>query len=455
VNHTSDEHPWFVASSGTAQPNPYSDYYIWRDEGRTNNWGASFGGPAWAYAPGRGAYYFHAFSEKQPDLNWENPKVREEVYDMMRWWCDKGIDGFRMDVINMISKPRDMADGVPGPDGLSPVGAHVCNGPRVHEYLQEMRREVLDRYDLITVGEAPGASIEDAKRYAGFGSGELNMVFQFEHMGLESGVAGKWADRPPPLSALKRTLSAWQTGLDGAAWNSLYWDNHDQPRVVSRFGDDGRYRVESAKMLATCLHFMQGTPYIYQGEELGMTNAGYTRIDQYKDIEARNAYRDLVGLGVVSERRMLSCLAYMARDNARTPMQWDGGANAGFSAGTPWMPVNPNHAQINAAAQAGDPNSVLAYYKKLIRLRKRHDVVVYGGYRPLCPASGELFCYERALGEARLLVCCNFTGASQPFEPPEAYAGGERLIGNYARAGAFRGGRLTLAPYEAFAVLAP
>lgn len=423
VNHTSDEHEWFKESA-KSKHGPYADYYIWRDE--PNNWGASFGGSCWKYVPERGQYYFHSFHEKQPDLNWDNPAVRQDVYAMMRFWCDKGIDGFRMDVINFISKSGDWSDGEVDKTGFSPVFGHIVNGPRVHEYLQEMNREVLSRYDLITVGEAPGVSPEEARQYAGFTSGELNMVFQFEHMGLEEDKIDKWAKKPPKLTALKSCLSKWQTALYGKAWNSLYWDNHDQPRAVSRFGDDQKYRVQSAKMLGVCLHFMQGTPYVYQGEELGMTNAGYTDISQYSDVESLNAYRDLVGNGILTKEDMLERLAFTSRDNARTPIPWD-----------------------EAEKQTGDPDSVYTFYKRLIALRKQQDIIIEGEYELLLPESEELFIYTRTYKNKRLLVICNFSGEEQRYTPDDIFKNGKILISNYNRNCYSE----ALAPYEAIVLL--
>lgn len=436
VNHTSDEHAWFCESR-KSEKNPYWDYYIWR-EGRGDepptNWESWFSGSAWTYCPERGMYYLHIFAEKQPDLNWENDRVRAEVYDMMNWWCKKGIDGFRMDVISMISKKEPFADGVVEPGhqygDLSP---YVIHGPRVHEYLQEMNREVLSRYDLMTVGETAGVTVEDAKKYAGFQRHELNMVFQFELMDLDFGDKGKWNDKPPKLTAIKQVISKWQTGLEGVAWNSLFWNNHDQPRIVSRFGDDGEYRETSAKMLGTCLHMLQGTPYIYQGEELGMTNAGFTSMDQYRDIEAKNAYRDFVGGGVFDHDYMMRCLAYKSRDNARTPMQWDDSAYAGFSDVEPWIEVNGNYRQINAASQLADPNSVFHYYQKLIRLRKENPVIVYGHYELLDADNEAVFTYTREYEGKKLLCVCNFTGEDQKVQLPAEFLvpGAKRLIGNY------------------------
>lgn len=451
VNHTSDEHQWFVESRKT-RDNPYRDYYIWK-EGRggaePNNWGSCFGGSAWQYDQASDMYYLHLFSKKQPDLNWENETVRREVYDMMTWWCDKGIDGFRMDVISMISKVQTYPDGETYGGLHGDFGPYCQNGPRVHEFLQEMNRNVLSKYDLITVGEAAGVTVEEAKRYAGGDAHELNMVFQFDHVNLGGGPLGKWTDKKVDLVELKKTLSKWQTDLEGEAWNSLYWDNHDQPRCVSRFGNDREYRTESAKMLATCIHMMQGTPYIYQGEELGMTNVDFKTIDEYRDIESINAYHELIEEGRADEEEMLRYLHAKSRDNARTPMQWDSSDNAGFTKGTPWIQVNPNYREINAAQQVNDPDSVFAYYKRLIELRKKYDVIVYGTYRLLLPEDDQLFVFTRTLESEKLLVICNFSEARPVYELPAEYDRADRtlLISNYKEAE--EGRTISLNPYEA------
>lgn len=451
VNHTSDEHPWFIESA-RSKDNPYSDYYIWRDgkDGKEpTNWEASFGGSAWEYCAARDQYYLHAFAVKQPDLNWDNPKVRQEVFQMMDWWCQKGIDGFRMDVISMISKPEVFEDGhVREGHQYAEIGPIITHGPHEHEYLKEMNREVLSRYPLATVGETACVTVEEAKKYAGFDEHELNMVFQFEHMDLDFGSYGKWNNRPPRLTQLKEVLSKWQTQLHGKAWNSLYWDNHDQPRVVSRFGNDKEFRAMSAKMLATCLHMMQGTPYIYQGEELGMTNAGFTSIDQYRDIESINAYHEIVDGGIAGEDYMMECLRFKSRDNARTPMQWDSSVNAGFTEGTPWIEVNPNYTGINARAALADKDSIFYYYKKLIGLRKEYQIITEGSYELLLPDSEELYVYTRTYGDEKLLTVCNFTGDIQKFEVPGGFEKSRCLIGNYSR-DVYKG-QIELKPYEAF-----
>ena len=457
VNHTSDEHPWFVESR-KSKDNPYRDYYIWR-EGRDgkepNNWGSCFSGSAWKYDAATDMYYLHLFAEKQPDLNWDNPKVRQEVFHMMDWWCKKGIDGFRMDVISMISKDPALPDGPVNGSGYGDYGPYAVNGPHVHEYLQEMNREVLSKYDLMTVGECSGVTIEEAKKYANQDGRELNMVFQFEHMDLDGGESFKWNDRKINLKELKQVLSKWQTELAGKAWNSLFWDNHDQPRIVSRLGDDStrEYREASAKMLALCLHMMQGTPYVYQGEELGMTNVPFETLEDFRDIESINAYHELTESGQVSPEDMMRFLRYKSRDNARTPMQWDDSENAGFTEGTPWIMVNPNYKEINAKEQMARPDSVFHFYQKLIRLRKEREIIPYGEYELLLPEDPDLYVYTRALGEHKLLVICNFRKEEKAFTLPEGFdpRKGEILIGNYPDRELQN--TMTLKAYEALAIL--
>ncbi|MCI6997448.1 MAG: alpha-glucosidase [Eubacterium sp.] len=450
VNHTSDEHRWFVESR-KKEDNPYHDYYIWR-EGKDgnqppNNWGGSFGGSAWQYDEERGMYYLHLFSKKQPDLNWDNPAVRKEVFDMMTWWCEKGIDGFRMDVISMISKTKEMPDGEVR-DLYGDPGPYCVNGPNIHTYLREMNEKVLSKYDLITVGETPGVTPELAKLYAGEDTHELNMVFQFDHVG-GNGKYGKWTDEKVSLTFLKGILSKWQTELYGTAWNSLYWDNHDQPRAVSRFGNDSpKYREASAKMLATCLHMMQGTPYIYQGEELGMTNYPFQTPADFRDIESINAYKEWCESGLVSHELFWPCITNISRDNARTPVQWDDSENAGFTTGTPWIQVNPNYKEINAKAEVADPNSVFHYYRKLIALRKKYPVVVYGKYELLLPEDEELFVYTRTCEDEKLLVVCSFTEQERTIELPEEFIGAECIISNMDNS--YEQKEVTLKPYEAF-----
>ena len=452
VNHTSDEHKWFIESKKSVS-NEYRDYYIWK-EGKNNkapnNWGSIFGGSAWQLDEETGMYYLHLFSKKQPDLNWENEAVRKEIYDMMNWWLEKGVDGFRMDVISMISKNQEFPDGETHGGELGDFGPYSIHGPRVHEFLKEMNKEVLSKYDVMTVGETAGVTIDEAKKYAGFETGELNMVFQFEHMDVDANKHYKWNDKKPKLTDLKKIMGKWQTDLEGSAWNSLFWNNHDQPRVVSRFGDDKKYWEKSAKMLATCLHMMQGTPYIYQGEEIGMTNIHFNTIDEYNDIESINAYNDLVGSGKVDNDTMMNYLRYKSRDNARTPMQWDDTVNGGFTKGTPWMTVNPNHTEINTQKQVNDKNSIFNYYKKLISLRKEHEIIVYGSYRPYLEESEEIFSYTRTLNNKILLTTCNFTQKELDFKVPVDLEDKERkiLISNYDNAN-LNDNSFKLRPYEA------
>ena len=454
VNHTSDEHKWFVESRKSTD-NPYRDYYIWRpakDGKEPNNWGACFGGSAWQYDEKTDMYYLHLFSKKQPDLNWENPKVRDEVFSMMDWWLAKGIDGFRMDVISLISKDNRFPDGPKGENDLyGSFGPYAANGPHVHEYLREMRSRVLSKYDTLTVGEASGVTIEEAKKYAADDESELSMVFQFEHMDLDGGESFKWNTRKIDLVELKKTLSKWQTELEGKAWNSLYWDNHDQPRIVSRLGDEGEYRERSAKMLATCLHMMQGTPYIYQGEELGMTNVPFGGIEDFRDIESIHAFHELTEAGIMEPDRMLECIRYKSRDNARTPFHWDDSANAGFTTGTPWIMVNPNYKEINAKEQVERADSVFHYYQKLIRLRRENAIIVYGTYTLLLPNSHEIYAYTRELDGKKLLTVCNFTKEAVEFTVPEEFLGGKLLISNTEKETVQT--QETLKPYEAFVIL--
>lgn len=456
VNHTSDEHPWFVESR-KSKDNPYRDYYIWKEgkDGREpNNWSSCFGGSAWKYDEATDMYFLHLFSPKQPDLNWENERVRRAVYEMMDWWCQKGIDGFRMDVISMISKDPAYPDGELKENGYGDYGPYVYNGPRVHEYLQEMNREVLSRYDLLTVGECAGVTVEEARRYANLDSRELNMVFQFEHMNLDGGETFKWNDRKIDLVELKQTLSKWQTQLHEKAWNSLYWCNHDQPRILSRLGNDGdAYREISAKMLATCLHMMQGTPYIYQGEELGMTNVPFSSLEDFRDIESINAYHEYVERGRITPEDMMRYLCCKSRDNARTPMQWNDEKNAGFTEGAPWIMVNPNYPKINAKEQLSRETSVFHYYQKLIRLRKEHEIIVYGNYTLLLPEDPALYVYTRELDGEKLLVVCNFSDQAKDFVLPEGFSPRKltRLIGNYDRPAAEV--RMELSPYETIVFL--
>ena len=450
VNHTSDEHPWFVESR-SSKDNEKRDYYIWKegkDGKEPTNWGSAFSGPAWKYDEKTDMYYLHLFSVKQPDLNWENPKVRKEVFDMMTRWCEKGIDGFRMDVISLISKPEGYPDakvvGLYGDMGI------CANGPKVHDYLKEMNEKVLSKFDIMTVGETAGVTLEEAKKYANTDGSELNMVFQFEHMDLDGGEKFKWSTQPMPLVPLKENLTKWQKGLDGVAWNSLYFCNHDQPRIVSRLGDESdAYRELSAKCIATCLHMMQGTPYVYQGEELGMTNTVFNSVDDFRDLESINAYRELVESGLYTDEDMFPKIAHKSRDNARTPMQWDASENAGFTTGTPWIAVNPNYKKINVADQLKREDSVFHYYQKLIRLRKENEIIVYGNYELLLPEDENIFAYTRTLDNKKLLVVCNFSKSEQKFDF-SGYENAKVLISNYNRDARKDG---ILKPYEATVLL--
>lgn len=457
VNHTSDEHPWFVESR-RSRDNPYRDYYIWREprDGREpNNWASMFGGSAWQLDEATGEYYLHLFSRKQPDLNWDNPAVRRDIYAMMRWWLDRGVDGFRMDVITLISKAAGLPDATVAADRpWQWGGAHFVHGPKLKEYLGEMHREVLSRYDIMTVGEALMATTEHAVELTDGDTGPLNMLFQFEHVDIEGrrqGVASKWHLHPWDLGDLKEIMSRWQDHLTDRAWNSLYLSNHDQPRAVSRFGDDGLYRVESAKMLATFLHMLQGTPYVYQGEELGMTNVRFGSIHDYRDIETINMYAEFVGDHGMDPAEVLQILHAKSRDNARTPMQWTGGPNAGFTTGEPWLKVNPNFAEINAESQRGDPDSVLSHYRRLIRLRREHPVIVYGRYRLILAEHEEIYAFTRTLGDDRLLVVLNFFAGRPVFDASREVEAGrsELLIANMPVDGNENALQFVMRPYEA------
>lgn len=435
LNHSSDEHRWFQEAK-ESRDNPYHDYYVWRDgvEGTPpNDMKATFGGSAWTWVPEVGQYYFHQFSVKQPDLNWDNPALRQELYKAIRFWMDKGVGGFRLDVIDQIAKDPDLKI--------------TSNGPMLHAYLRELNANTFGGTDLVTVGEAWGATVQNAPIYSDPRGKEFSMVFQFEHIGLDQ-IPGKakWDLAPLQLSALKGVLTKWQVGLRGKGWNSLFWNNHDLPRIVSRWGNDGAYRQESAKMLATLLHGMQGTPYIYQGEELGMTNVVFPTIDDYRDIETLHMYRDRMAAGY-GEADVMRSIHAKSRDNARTPMQWDTSANAGFTTGTPWMQVNLNYAAINAADEAADGSSVFHYYQTLIRLRKQYPIFSEGDFTLLFADHPALFAYQRRLGAQVMTVLCNFY--EEPLTLPAAQVSAlpldTLLLGNYdapADAAHFR-------PYEA------
>lgn len=432
LNHSSNEHRWFKEAK-KSKDNPYHDYYIWRDgeEGvPPSDMKAVFGGSAWEYVPEIGQYYFHQFLPEQPDLNWENPKVRRAIYDMILWWMDKGVGGFRLDVIDQIAKEPDKRI--------------TINGPRLQEYFKELSKETFQKGDLITVGEAWGADTERAKLYSNPDGSEFSMVFQFEHIGLDQKEGGeKWDLAPLPFKKLKKIMAHWQNELYNCGWNSLFWDNHDLPRIVSRWGNDREYRVESAKMLAILLHGMQGTPYIYQGEELGMTNVQYD-IEDYKDCEIINMYHERLEKGYSKEEIMKSIYA-KGRDNARTPMQWDDSANAGFTTGTPWIKVNDNYDKINAKSQVDDPDSIFSCYKKLVQLRKDYPVFVDGKFTLLLEDDENIFAYSRKNEEKTMLVVCNFFDKEIPMPLAKECEGMEVLISNYKDTSDMS----VLRPYEA------
>lgn len=432
LNHSSNEHRWFKEAK-KSKDNPYHDYYIWRDgdEGvPPSDMKACFGGSAWEYVPEIGQYYFHQFLPEQPDLNWENPKVRRAIYDMILWWMDKGVGGFRLDVIDQIAKEPDKRI--------------TINGPRLQEYFKELSRETFQKGDLITVGEAWGADTERAKLYSNPDGSEFSMVFQFEHIGRDQKEGGeKWDLAPLPFKKLKKIMAHWQNELYNCGWNSLFWDNHDLPRIVSRWGNDREYRVESAKMLAILLHGMQGTPYIYQGEELGMTNVQYD-IEDYKDCEIINMYHERLEKGYSKDEIMKSIYA-KGRDNARTPMQWDDSANAGFTTGTPWIKVNDNYDKINAKSQVDDPDSIFSCYKKLVQLRKDYPVFVDGKFTLLLEDDENIFAYSRKNEEKTMIVVCNFFDKEIPMPLAKECEGMEVLISNYKDTSDMS----VLRPYEA------
>ncbi len=444
VNHTSTDHRWFQESR-KSRDNPYRDYYIWRNA--PNRWQSKFGGSAWEFDEASGQYYLHLFDRTQADLNWENPQVRHEVFEMMRYWAECGLDGFRLDVINLISKTSGL------PDDETDGRSFYTDGPRVHEYLQEMHREVFAGRNLLTVGEMSSTSIEQCICYTHPERHELSMTFSFHHLKVDYPDGEKWALAAPDIGALKAIVSEWQIGmLAGGGWNAVFWCNHDQPRAVSRFGDDVRYHKESAKLLATTLHLMRGTPYVYQGEEIGMTSPGFTQIEDYRDVESINAWNLLREAGVADET-VLAILRQKSRDNARTPMQWSDGKHAGFSSSEPWIDIAHNYREINVEAARCDPNSILHHYRMLIGLRHKLDIVADGDYTLLTPGDSPVWAYERRLGDKRLLVVANFSGSESDFEYPKERRW-TRLIANYpdspAEPGAFR-----LRPWESIAWYSP
>ncbi|WP_391118236.1 glycoside hydrolase family 13 protein [Psychrobacillus sp. L3] len=452
VNHTSDEHAWFVESR-SSKNSKYRDYYIWRDskdEHPPNNWGSIFSGSAWEKEDATNSYYLHLFSKKQPDLNWEHEPLRNDIFNMMTYWLEKGIGGFRMDVINFISKDPQLPDGEMQSEQLFGDGSpYFINGPKIHTYLREMNEKVLRHYDVLTVGEMPGATPEDARIYTNPNNDEVDMVFTFEHMNLDSGPYEKWGIKPLDLVELKRNLEKWQHALHQIGWNSLYWNNHDQPRIVSRFGNDKDYREVSAKMLAICLHMLQGTPYIYQGEELGMTNVRFKNISDYRDIETLNMYKEKRQQGIAHESIMESIYA-KGRDNARTPMQWT--VDGGFTTGTPWIETNTNTAKINAEQVLADESSIFYTYQKLIKLRKEHDIITNGSFQLLLPDHPNLFVYKRQFEEEEWLIVANFSKEMEQFDwnvYDRRNDNGKVIIANYETP-EIEGDIMIVRPYEAF-----
>ncbi|ELR64943.1 Trehalose-6-phosphate hydrolase [Photobacterium marinum] len=430
VNHTSTEHAWFKSALGDKN-SPYRDYYIWKDpvEGQEpNNWQSKFGGNAWELDEATGQYYLHLFAKEQADLNWENPKVREEVKDIISFWAEKGVDGFRLDVINLISKQQDFPS-----DDIGDGRRFYTDGPRVHEYLQEISEAVFQKYGSVTVGEMSSTTLEHCQQYSSLDGKELSMVFNFHHLKVDYPNGDKWTKAPFDFHQLKQIFNHWQLGLNAKGWGALFWCNHDQPRVVSRLGNDQQYRVESAKMLAASVHMMQGTPYVYQGEEIGMTNPGYTSIEQYRDVESTNMYDIMVNEQGVSEDDMLAILAQKSRDNSRTPMQWNDSQYAGFSKGQPWLEVAANYPEINADKAVADENSVFHFYRKLIAMRKEIEVITTGDYTDLMPEGDRVFCYKRE-SESQILVCINnyYGEVAECFLPQEIEAEkGEYVLSNY------------------------
>lgn len=454
VNHTSDEHEWFIESS-KSKDNPKRDYYIWRDgkpNGKPpNNWTSYFSGSAWEFSDQTHQYYLHLFSKKQPDLNWENQTLRKEIYGMMDFWFKKGIDGFRMDAISLISKNPNFPDGQS--KGIIVGAENYVNGPKVHQFLQEMNKEVLSKYDCMTVGECPGVTIEDAIKYTGGNRHELSMLFQFDLEKADSGEGSKFHLKPFDFLKYKSIHTHWQKGVHGKCWNSLFLSNHDQPRPVSRYGNDSpEFRKISAKMLATMNHTLQGTPYIFQGEEIGMTNVPFNDITEFKDLETLNFWNQHVINGEMDRDEALKAFRFVGRDNARTPMQWDSSENAGFTKGIPWLKVNPNYKYINAEEALNDPDSIFYYYKKLIDLRHRYNVIVYGEYDELLHDDLHLFVYTRSLENQKLFVALNFSNETQKLNVPDEIdlSGAKLLISNYENNDVIP---QKLRPYEAIVYL--
>ncbi|MFP4230732.1 MAG: alpha-glucosidase [Spirochaetaceae bacterium] len=433
INHTSDEHAWF-RSSRSNPTGPYGDYYYWAD-GRAgappNNWLSAFGGSAWTYDRERGQYYLHIYTAKQPDLKWSNPHVRHDIYDMMRYWLDRGVDGFRMDVINQISKPDGLPDDEDPLPGTRPGFRLYTNGPHVHTYLKEMNREVLSHYGIVTVGEMHETGLEEALRYVAPERNELDMIFHFQHMLLDAGPGGKWDPRPIDIDALKEVFERWQTGLHDRGWNSLFLNNHDYPRMVSRFGDDKKFHTESAKALAGLTYLMQGTPFLFQGEEIGMTNPRFEDIHSYRDVETLNFYREQRALGKRDED-ILPLIRRLSRDNARTPFQWNGKPGAGFTQGEPWIPINPNHETVNLASQWGNPESIVEFYRALLRVRRESQAALYGDFALIREAASPLFCYRRTADNRHLTITTNLSAEERP--APAVSRAGRLLLANYSDA---------------------
>ncbi|PSW17247.1 alpha,alpha-phosphotrehalase [Photobacterium sanctipauli] len=453
VNHTSTEHAWFQSALGDKH-SPYRDYYIWKDPvdgAEPTNWQSKFGGNAWEMDEATGQYFLHLFAKEQADLNWENPKVRQEVKDVISFWAEKGVDGFRLDVINLISKQQDFPN-----DDIGDGRRFYTDGPRVHEYLQEISEAVFQKYGSVTVGEMSSTTLEHCQQYSANDSKELSMVFNFHHLKVDYPNGEKWTKAPFDFHQLKSIFNHWQTGLNGNGWGALFWCNHDQPRVVSRLGDDQNYRVESAKMLGASVHMMQGTPYIFQGEEIGMTNPGYTSIEQYRDVESTNMYDIMVNEQGVSEQDMLAILAQKSRDNSRTPMQWDTSEYAGFSKAAPWLEVAANYPEVNAESAVADENSVFHFYRRMISLRKEVDVITTGDYTDMMPEHDRIFCFKRE-SEHQILLCVNnYYGESVECHLPVELnvESGECVLSNYlASEGKGQTATISLKPYETRTIL--
>lgn len=448
VNHTSTEHHWFQSALGN-KDSQYRDYYIWKDpvEGKApNNWQSKFGGNAWELDEKTGQYYLHLFAKEQADLNWENPKVRQEVKDVISFWAEKGVDGFRLDVINLISKQQDFLN-----DDVGDGRRFYTDGPKVHEYLQEISNDVFQKYGSVTVGEMSSTTLEHCQQYSALNEKELSMVFNFHHLKVDYVNGDKWTKAPFDFVLLKQIFNHWQKGLNGQGWGALFWCNHDQPRIVSRLGNDVAYRVESAKMLAASIHMMQGTPYIYQGEEIGMTNPNYTGIEQYRDVESINMYDIMVNKNGIDKQEMIEILAQKSRDNSRTPMQWNSEKFAGFSTVNPWLDVAHNYADINAGLAVDTPDSVFYFYKSLINLRKEISVITDGDYIDLLPDDKQLFCYSRSNDDQTLLCINNFYQEKATFELSDQFdlANARYLLGNYIGSDELIPKRvLELQPYE-------